>query len=143
MSLRERQAEYWDSFRERAAARGSRFGSGGRFNGTYHDWPIGRSGYFLGAAIYLRPTSPIGARVQLAIEGERADANYARLKLAADEIAREAGRELVWDPKPGSKRCGVYADAGPAPRSREEWPDIQDWTLQTLEAFDRAFGPRM
>ena len=141
--LTELQDEYWDLFRKYAAARGSRFADSGSRNGTYTDWGIGKSGCRLGAAVYLKAGQAAGARVQLSLDGPDASATFARLSLSKGDIDDELGPGVVWDPKEGARRSSIHVEAGPSPRSREDWPTIQEWTLSQLEAFDKTFRARL
>ena len=83
-------------------------------------------------------------RAQLALTGQSAAKYYAHLESMRDEIEAELGCTLFWINTPDAVKCRIYERRGVEDlRDRARWPELHEWLLRRLEAFERTFGPRI
>ena len=51
------------------------------------------------------------------------------------------GHELLWQPLPGKKSCRISYAKTAIGLEQEKWPEMIDWLLQYLTAFEKAIDP--
>lgn len=141
------QAEFWTGLHAIAARQESRLRLGSLASPTgrsYVGLGIGRSGFEIGATIRRTTFAKDGSvGVYLWIHGDPNGETVRRLQSEQKEIEREVGAPLNWNEKFGRKSSTIIVNYDNREPSRERWPELQAWTLEKLEAFDRAFRPRV
>ena len=140
----ELRVAYWHVLKETADGMGSRFASLRPVPRRYLHFGAGRSGFTLNTSFRTGGgAEDAGALVFLWINGDD-DGGYLD-QLAADRAAIEAevGTPLEWDEKPDRRSSQVTAFRPGDPTDRTTWPEMTAWAVRTLEAFERAFRPRV
>ena len=101
---------------------------------------IGRSYMNLVASVHTREHW-IG--VSMSFTGPDAKSQFFQVLEQKDEIEREIGAALDWEEMPNRKesRTSLWLDVDPTKRS--DWPQQHQWLAERLEAFHRAFAPRV
>ncbi|MDE0372760.1 MAG: DUF4268 domain-containing protein [Rhodospirillales bacterium] len=104
-------------------------------------YPIGRSGFSLGAAIAVTKRQ---VRTYLRIAGSSPKASFHLLREQADEIERELGCPLVWKQEPTGRRgrVSVYLD-DLDPADEADWPRQHEWLATKLNDMHRVFAQRL
>lgn len=139
----ELQVAYWKEFDEIAAERGSRYRLSKPVARTHIDFGIGRTGFSLGAAVRMYRNEDAGAVVYLYISGADSSDYFELLERHRDAIEGELGLALNWEEKPDMKNSQVSLARLCDPSDTSTWPELQAWMLDTMEAFERAFRPRI
>lgn len=105
------------------------------------NFSIGRSGMRLGALINTREER-IG--VELYLSDENAISYFRELESQKPDIEQELGFSPLWKalPEKRASRIVFYKLKSKLPE-QEQWPDYRKWMIETLEAFDRVFRPRV
>jgi hypothetical protein len=107
----------------------------------WYNVALGRTGMRLSNWLNVN-AHRIGVRVYLTgrYDGQAA---LAQLLEQKDEIEREIGETLQWDPNPDArdKTIALYRDANL--RQRERWDEHLEWMLNMTERFRRVFMPRI
>lgn len=140
----EHRLGYWRTFQETAQEMGSRFAAIRPSPRRYVDVGAGRSGCSLGASFRTGGGKEApGALVYLWINGDERGAYLDQLFAQRDAIEAEVGAPLEWNSKANRKSSQVTAFLPGDPTDRSTWPTLAAWTVETIEAFDRAFRPRV
>lgn len=136
---------YWTAFCEYVAQRGSfteRLKPQARFWVQFPAALFGRSDIRLGAHNYLRGRERIS--VELNLSGPRAKSRFDLLSREREQIEGEIGARLEWHRKPDQESSKIYLELPNVdPTNGHDWPRQHDWLLKKLEAFYRAFAPRV
>lgn len=66
-----------------------------------------------------------------------------QLQTHRDEIEREAGAQLEWNPYPDKKEKIIRLTRGVDLTDRAAWPEAIQWLVQTAIRFRDTFGPRI
>jgi len=84
----------------------------------------------------------IGVRVYLR-QRHGGEAALTQLLGWKEEIEREIGQPLQWNPNPENrdKTIAVYRDADLS--RRDKWPEYLDWMVDMTRRFRQAFAPRL
>lgn len=107
----------------------------------YVHFPIGRSGFHLGAAMN---TQDHRLGVRLTLKGRLNKVHFKMLLENKEEIEAAAGEPLFWDEKPGKKQAGIAIRwKGADPQDESKWPEYQDWMISKLELLHRVFAQRV
>ena len=135
------QLEYWTSFADYLDEHGQRVQPRSPQPRHWMSLAVGRSGSRLSAKVNTRDH-------RLRIELILADRDEARplfhlLEEERSAIEEEVGMELEWLPKPDKKRCVVAHGWDADPTDRDDWPSQHRRMTELLEAFHRAFSPRL
>ena len=106
-------------------------------------YPIGRSGFHLGAAMNTREKH---LRVELYIQGERPDECLQGLEAQRGQIERDLGYPLEWGRPvahgPATCRIACYLrDADPEDES--DWQRQHEWLATRLNELYGAFADRV
>jgi hypothetical protein len=106
----------------------------------WFDVALGRSGIHLSNTANTSENR-IGVRVYL--HNQVADAAMAQLQAQQNDIERELGVKLTWNPNPDNrdKIIGVYRDANL--QDRNAWPEYLDWMVDMTNRFRKVFMPRI
>ena len=138
------QVAYWQGFGEAAAERGTRFRLTGPVARSYVGFGVGRAGFSIGASVKMYyHAEGGGAQVYLWINDDESGSYLRQLHADRAAIEQEIGGPLVWDEKPGRKSSQITLRRECNPADRAIWPELQEWMLEKLEAFERAFRPRL
>lgn len=137
------QVEYWASFGEYLRDRDSRFNAPKPAPQHWVSWGVGRTGFNLGANVYAHFNESGGASVYLWIGADGATAYYEQLLADREAIEVELGFAPVWLEKPDAKSSSIEVRGGPDPNDRDVWPELHEWMHARMDAFDRAFRPRI
>lgn len=80
--------------------------------------------------------------IGLAIDGKAAQENYDFLNRSRRQIEDQLGATLIWDPKPGKKRCSITLER-PADNleDRTQWAGHHNWMATLVPRFQSAFKP--
>lgn len=139
--VRKLQLEWWTTFRD-ALQNSKEVPSVQSPRAQYwYNVALGRSGIHL-SNIANTFDHKIGVRVYLRNK-YNADLALAQLQESKEEIEREIGAPLLWNPNPDTmdKIIGVYRDADIS--RREKWSEYQQWMLDMTLRFRKSFGPRV
>ena len=81
-------------------------------------------------------------KIGLAMDGDMAQQNFDFLDRSRQRIEAQLGMSLIWDPKPGQKRCSITFEhhAGNL-EDRVRWPDHHGWMADLLPRFRSVFTP--
>lgn len=102
---------------------------------------IGRSGMHLGTIINTRENR-IG--VELYLGDSNANTFFEQLEEEIDVIHDELGFELEWLPLPNRRACRLIAFHPMTDLTvSEDWPELQNWMVETLEKMQFCFGSRV
>jgi Domain of unknown function (DUF4268) len=135
------QVEYWAALRGQMIAGRSPLNPHMPLPQHWTNYAIGRTGFHLSATM-LKTAKDIG--VYLVLGGPDAKPQFRRLFAEKAVIAGEIGAGLEWRELPAGKESHVVLRRkGVDPDDRESWPDQHAWLENTLEAFHRAFAPRI
>jgi len=137
-----KQRAYWEAFHAvlnqlNGAVRGNRKAQ----PQSWMAYPIGRSGFHLGA-VMVRPKRCI--RAELYISGDWAKACLRALQQEQDAIQRELGYSLQWEELPDARdsRISVYLnDVDPV--DERDWQRQHGWLAARLNDMHRVFSGRV
>ena len=135
--------DYWSSFGEHLREHASKFSSPKPLPQGWASWGVGRTGFSLGASIYIRTSEGGGGGVYIWITGAEASEYLRLLERERETIESELGFALEWDAKRGKRSAVVSVRGGPDARDRRNWPELHEWMRVRMEAFDRAFRGRI
>jgi hypothetical protein len=102
---------------------------------------LGRAGFSLGAVI---STQKRWIQVETYLDIENALAYFRCLEKEKDAIQQEVGCALDWQELPGKKAKRIALRRYDSdPTDRENWAVQHQWLAEKLEAFYKAFSPRI
>jgi len=134
------QFEFWTKFRERLLAAKVVTSAHSVRPQYWFDVALGRSGIWL-SNIANTYEGRVGVRLYL--NNSVADPALAELEKQKDEIEKELGMKLAWNPHPEKrdKIIAVYRDADL--RKDAEWEPAIAWLVDTVAKFRKVFVPRI
>lgn len=104
-------------------------------------YPIGRSGFHLGA-VMIRPKRQI--RSELYISGDTAKAFFHLLQDQKEAIEQELGYPLEWEELPARRDCRVSAYLNDVdPENEQDWPRQHEWLAARLNEMHKGFANRV
>ncbi len=137
----ELQMEYWQALRKHLESTGSFIRPGTPRSQNWMNFDVGHWRLRMTAFNNMRDG---GIGVQLVIREGDAEVSYNTLYQQRGEIGAEIGDALEWRELPEHKQGQVMLRRYNAdPTDRSQWPEQHDWFKDKLEAFDRAFRPRI
>ncbi len=137
----ELQKEYWQSLRHYLESSGSFIRPGTPRSQNWMNFDVGHWRLRMTAFNNMREG---GIGVQLIIREGDADVSYHTLYQQRGEIGSEIGDALEWRELPEHKQGQVMLRRYNAdPTNRAQWAEQHTWFKEKLEAFDRAFRPRI
>jgi len=137
----ELQLEYWQALRKHLESSGSFIRPGTPRSQNWMNFDVGHWRLRMTAFNNMRDG---GIGVQLVIREGDAEVSYNTLYQQRGEIGSEIGDALEWRELPEHKQGQVMLRRYNAdPTNRAQWPEQHDWFRDKLEAFDRAFRPRI
>ncbi|HYH85432.1 MAG TPA: DUF4268 domain-containing protein [Pyrinomonadaceae bacterium] len=136
--------EYWTAFRNYLKRRAS-FITPTKSQPPDKYWmgfATGRSGFEFGAHNLLRGKE---ISVELYLSSPDARLHFHLLRHETEQIEREIGAPLEWQEKPTQKHSRVIIrnNSNIDPTNKQDWPRQHEWLLDMLEAFHKAFVPRI
>lgn len=139
--IKKLQREYWTELKEKLEERGSRVRP--RTPKPQHSasYAVGRSRCRLKARVNTRD-NVIAVQLQLADEAE-AEPLFNLLREERDDIERQIGESLDWQPKPDKKRFVIGVRWNADPTDKEDWSEQHQRLVETLESFHEAFSRRL
>ncbi len=137
----ELQLEYWQALRKHLENSGSFIRPGTPRSQNWMNFDVGHWRLRMTAFNNMRDG---GIGVQLVIREGDAEVSYNTLYQQRGDIGAEIGDALEWRELPEHKQGQVMLRRYNAdPTNRSQWPEQHDWFREKLEAFDRAFRPRI
>ncbi len=108
---------------------------------SWMEYSIGRSGFFLGAAMTF-PKQEI--RSEFCISGDNAKAFFHLLHEQKDTVEKELGYPLDWKERPDRRESRISVRLGNVdPGDEEDWPRQHDWLANKLNDMHRVFANRI
>lgn len=133
--------DYWTAFRNYVEQHGSLVTPPNPQTDYWAYFSVGRGGFALIAYNGMRDKW-IG--VELLLSGPDAKSHFHLLSREREQIEREIGTPLEWQEKPSQKTSAVTLKRPNVdPTKRQDWPQQHEWLLDKLEAFHKAFEPRV
>ncbi len=137
----ELQLEYWQALRKHLEGSGSFIRPGTPRSQNWMNFDVGHWRLRMTAFNNMRDG---GIGVQLVIREGDAEVSYNTLYQQRGDIGAEIGDALEWRELPEHKQGQVMLRRYNAdPTNRSQWPEQHEWFKDKLEAFDRAFRPRI
>lgn len=133
------QMEYWAALGEYLRTQGSSLKPPAAQPAHSVNFSIGRSEVTLGARALPGKEIAVG----LYLFGPNAKPRFHSLETDKAAIEKEIGCELAWEEKPSQKVSTIRVYNALDPSDRDGWPEMHEWTKKMLEAFDKAFRPRL
>lgn len=104
-------------------------------------YPIGRSGFHLGA-VMVRPKRQI--RSELYISGDTAKAFFHLLQEQKASVEQELGYPLEWEELPSRRDSRISAYLNDLdPENQEDWPRQHEWLAARLNEMHKVFSNRV
>lgn len=137
---RKLQLDFWTAFRECLLAKKVVSSAQTPRPQYWFDVALGRS-HFVLSNIANTYENRIGMRVYMS--NKVADAALEQLLPQKDEIEKELGEKLQWNPNPEKrdKIIALYRDVNLD--DRKQWPEYCDWLVDRVAKFRKVFGPRI
>lgn len=133
--------EYWRALADYLDEHGERVTPRSPSPRNYSDFAVGRSGCNLSAVVN---TQEPFVQVHLWISGtEEAEAIFRLLEEERRAIEDEIGESLDWQARPSKKSFVVAYQWEADPADRDDWPAQHERLTELLDAFHRAFSPRL
>ena len=136
----EQQIQFWSDFGTVIDELGSHRKVPKAGPSSWVGYGVGRSGF----GIY--PTVSVSSdwvAVRLILNNQDANAYFGLLLEDCEAIHAELGLDLEWNQKPGRKECGIEIRRSVRlGRPKERRAGIV-WMLETMDALDRVFRPRI
>lgn len=134
------QLDFWTVFRGKLAAKKISKNPPGARPQYWYDISIGKTDICLSNIISIRE-SRIALRVYL--RSKIADAALEQLQAQKDEIEKEIGEQLQWNPNPERKEKVISLSIKADLNNREKWPEYCEWLVDRVAKFRKVFGPRI
>ena len=135
------QRDFWQTLREVLLERGCVVKSQKPQAQNWMTFAVGRAGICLLGSIHSQKHWVF---VALQCHSDDAKAHFDLLEQEKDAIEKEIGSTLEWKRMTDKKSSYIsltWKDVDPLDRSR--WPEPQEWVADKLEAFHKAFSPRV
>jgi len=107
----------------------------------WFDVALGRTGFHLSNTASVSK-GEIGVRLYIWNKINAETALQAMLQ-QKDDIEREIGESLLWDPNPQARDKTIKITIPADLRDRDKWPEYLDWMVGMTDKFIRAFAPRV
>lgn len=138
---RQTQLQYWTQFRDFLLERKSTLRPQKPQAQHWTNFAVGRSNFWLVAFVSMREHR-IGCG--LVISGPDSKPAFRLLEQERNVIEAEIQAALEWEELPDKKESHVFIRLQQTdPADRQKWPEQQQWLVDKLEAFHRAFSGRV
>ncbi len=135
------QQRYWTALREILLDRKSVVIPRKPLPQSWTEFTVGRSDFGMHASVN---TQKNWIRVGMSCFGKNAKAHYRLIEEDKEAIEEEIGSALEWEELPHRKESRIAVRRWKVdPKNRDDWPNQHLWMAETLEAFHRAFAPRV
>ncbi len=136
----EKQVQFWTDFGKVIEETGSGWKVPKPQPSTWVGYGIGRTGFGMYPMVYVNSDS---ASVKVGMNDGDATAHYHLLHDDREEIEQELGFQVDWQEKPGKKECSIEVNRSGKLSQKAERRKLIVWMLETMDAFDRVFRPRI
>ena len=137
---RKLQLDFWTQFRDAMKATGKISSLRSPRPQYWYDIPLGRSNIHLSLTANTYENR-IGVRVY--IRGLVADAALKQLEPQREEIEKEIGAKLDWNPHPEKQDKTIVLRMKADLQNREKWSEYITWLIETALKFREAFSDRV
>lgn len=134
------QLEFWTEFSRRLAAKKVVPSVRAPRPQYWYDIPLGRSGIKLSLTANTWDNK-VGIRVYLS--NKVADLALPQLEAQQDQIEREIGHPLQWDPNPENRDKVIALTHDADMKNRDQWPEYIDWLMGMTKRFRSTFVQRV
>ena len=135
------QQEFWTALRDRLLERNSIVKPRTPPLAHWTTFAVGTSHFELIAAISIREKR-VG--VALGCYGPKHKENFHQIEADKKAIEQVIGHDLLWEELPGKKQSRIrLRRENVDPTDHSQWPDLQEWLMEALEGFHKAFAPRV
>jgi len=135
------QLEFWTQFRSFLESNRSKLSCRQPRAQHWFDFSIGRSGFALSANFVVQQNR---TTVYLWISHDAAKTYFRLLEKERSAVETEIGEELHWRVKDEGKHSMVtLSKSWKSIEDKNSWPQLNEWFQKKLEAFEKAFGPRV
>ena len=138
---RQLQLEWWSAFRDALIAAKALPSTQTPRPQYWYNIALGRTGLFLSATANV-DEGRIGIRVYL-MKRYGGESALAQLMESREEIERELGESLTWNPNPEASDKVVVLQRAADLRAKERWPEYLQWMVQSTVKMRRVFAPRV
>ena len=107
---------------------------------AWTSYGLRRTGFLLDAILHPRAGQ---IRVELRLTGPDSKAHFALLAEMKEAIETEIGAQLEWAEQPNNNVSRIILNRKGDPTDESAWPELAEWTAETLEKFDAAFRERV
>jgi hypothetical protein len=137
--VRRLQLEFWTAFKKRLLEKKVLMSAQTPRPQYWFDVALGRSNIHL-SNIANTADNKIGLRVYLG--NAIADAALAQLLLQREEIEKELGVALQWDPNPENRDKIIALIKDADLQNKDAWPEYVEWLVDMTAKFRSVFMPR-
>ena len=135
------QLEWWIAFREALLAAKALPSVQTAKPRYWFDIAIGRAGFKLSATANVADCI-IGVRVYMT-KRDGGDAALAQLLESRQEIEKEVGESLLWNPNPESSDKVILLRRNADIRIKDQWSEHLKWMVDAVVRLRRVFAPRI
>jgi hypothetical protein len=135
------QLEWWTAFRDALLAQRAVPSVQSPRPQYWYNVALGRSGFHLSATANTFDKK-IGIRLYMVARFGAATA-LAQLMESKEDIERELGTSLAWDPNPTATDKVIVASMDADLTRRDRWPEYLKWLVGMTVKFRQVFGPRV
>lgn len=133
--------EYWTALRSLMLERKTPVKPTKPLPSTGYGFAVGRSCFWIAAVMN---TQKHWIQVSLSCGGDNSMAHFRLLEKEKETIQHEIGSTLEWEELPGKKEKRIsLRKNGVDPTDRDDWVTQHVWLAEQLEAFYKAFSPRV
>jgi len=137
---RKLQLDFWTMFRDKLLASKVVSSTQTPRPQYWFDVALGRAGFSL-SNIANTYDNRIGVRVYLS--NKIADSALAQLEKQREDIEKEIGEKLLWNPNPENRDKTICLHYDADLSNREKWPEYCDWFVDAVKRFRKVFMPRV
>jgi hypothetical protein len=135
------QQEYWAGLRDVLLDRKSAVKPTKPLPQSWFSFAVGRSHFWMTSAVN---TQKHWIQVSVSCGGNNALIHFRLLEKEKAAIEQEVGCALEWEELPGKKEKRIALRKHDTdPTDREDWPVQHAWLAEKLDAFYKAFAPRV
>jgi hypothetical protein len=135
------QYEWWEAFRESILEKRIVTSAQSPHARFWFNVALGRSGFTLSNTASVAKKK-IGVRLYIS-NRINSEAALQELLTDRDEIEREVGESLLWDPNPQARDKTVRITIPADLRNKDKWPEYLGWMVDMTSKFRQAFAPRV
>ena len=134
------QLDFWTAFAEKLLEKGVVPSAQTPRPQYWFNIALGKSGVYI-SNIANTEAGRVGVRVY--IDKKVAKLGFKQLLAQKEEIEKELGEQLEWDPNPQSQEKSIALNRDTNLHNRNEWPDAIEWLVDRTSKFRTVFMPRV